>query len=453
MATAHLPPGASSSLALGAIAGLALAYLLRAYRLTSTTAPSCPPKSIPAPLPLPLPPCSSSPPAHHHHPYPHPYPPDALPGGRRVPTPYGTIQAYEFGPAAGEKVLFLPGIGTPVQALGDLARHLAGGRRGGGGGGGGYRVMLFDLFGRGYSDAPALPAEEDGEVLLPCDERLYVAQALLVLASSPLPWTGDDAFHLVGYSLGGGLAVCFARWFARMVRSVVCVAPGGLVRRRERVGWVGSVLYSRGWLPERLLEWLVERRIRPRRKGMDGRRGEVADDDGGGQVVGREGSRRDGDADGGDGWHGAVLSRRSGAGSTTVADVMEWQIREHRGFVKAFMSSIRYAPIYDRKEDWAALGRLLEERRKDAGMPGLRNGRVLLVLGTRDTVIVRDELVADATAALGEDGVEVVEVDAGHELAFTHGEEVADAAVRFWSEDGLRGSNWIVSGQAGTEEE
>lgn len=64
----------------------------------------------------------------------------------------------------------------------------------------GCRVLLFDLFGRGYSD---------GVGDLPHDERLYVSQALCVLASSELAWTGhgeDEGFHLVGYSLGGGIA-------------------------------------------------------------------------------------------------------------------------------------------------------------------------------------------------------------------------------------------------------
>lgn len=337
-----------------------------------------------------------------------------------MPTPYGTIQVYEFGPDSGEKVLLLPGISTPVLALGDLATCLSDR---------GYRVMLFDLFGRGYSDAP---------VDLPYDDRLYATQILLVLASSKLSWTGDDGFHLVGYSLGGGLAVSFARWFGGMVRSLVCVAGGGLIRKGRHVGWRSRVLYSQGWVPEGILEGLVGRRIRPMRKecGREDGRGDEVDDG----ETDTEGRGKDSDANGGKGWDSTVLSKRRGGG-TTVADVMEWQICEHKGFIGAFMSSIRHAPIYDRREDWAALGGLLEERRRDSGMAGLRNGKVLLVLGRRDSVIVKEELVEDATDVLGADGVEVVEIDAGHEVVFTHGDEVADAAVRFWRGDALGGSS------------
>ena len=110
------------------------------------------------------------------------------------------------------------------------------------------------------------------------------------------------------------------------------------------------------------------------------------------------------------------------------------------------MSSIRHAPIYEQREDWAALAELLSSRRSEDGgdgstplslpLPpppsGLRGGRVLLVLGTSDPVIVAEELVHDAREVLGDAGFEVVQLDCGHEIAIARGTEVADAAVRFW---------------------
>lgn len=70
-----------------------------------------------------------------------PYPPGsstaaALPGGRDVPTAYGSIRVYEWGPEdpAADKVLLVHGISTPCIALGDLAWELVGR---------GCRVMLF----------------------------------------------------------------------------------------------------------------------------------------------------------------------------------------------------------------------------------------------------------------------------------------------------------------------
>lgn len=65
-----------------------------------------------------------------------PYPPDALPGGRDVETPYGSIRVYEWGPEDGDRVLFVHGISTPVVALGDLGHEMVSR---------GYRVMMFGM--------------------------------------------------------------------------------------------------------------------------------------------------------------------------------------------------------------------------------------------------------------------------------------------------------------------
>ncbi|KAH7027330.1 Alpha/Beta hydrolase protein [Microdochium trichocladiopsis] len=203
-----------------------------------------------------------------------PYPPTgALPGARDVPTAYGSIRVYEWGPETGEKVLFVHGISTPCIALGDLGWELVGR---------GYRVMLFDLFGRGYSDAPQN---------VPYDVRLYTTQILLVLASSRLSWLGTPSpassssssssfqnsttsgssssirkdppgFHLLGYSLGGCLCVSFATQFPHLLRSLDLVATSGLIRRHH-IGRSSRLLYESGLLPEWVVQRLVRRRIRP----------------------------------------------------------------------------------------------------------------------------------------------------------------------------------------------
>lgn len=407
------PARASFYLAVGATIGIS-ASLITTVLLNNNSNPSRKRHTpIPSPLKTHLPHLSPAEIAAL------PYPPDILPGGRDVDTPYGTIKVFEWGPPEGEKVLLLHGISTPCIALGALAEELVRQR--------GYRVMLFDLFGRGYSDAPAG---------LDYDVRLYTAQILLVLASSPLAWTGDEGFHLVGYSLGGGLAVPFARSFPRMVKSVVVIAGGGLVRSGH-VGWRSRLLYSRGVFPEAVLQWFIRRRLMPRRDGE-----EVTETGMAAEVVGAaadKGGKRhkNSDASGGDSFDNAVLLARRP--EHTVSSVMDWQLRHHEGFIPAFVSSIRYAPIYEQKEDWHALGRLLVERRERLGwedtadgLPGLRGGKILLVLGASDPVIVREELIHDATAVLGEDGFEAVALDAGHELVMSKADEVASVVSNFW---------------------
>lgn len=66
-----------------------------------------------------------------------PYPSDALPGARDVPSPYGSIRVYEWGPESGRKVLLVHGISTPCVSLRDIAHVLVEN---------GCRVMLFDLY-------------------------------------------------------------------------------------------------------------------------------------------------------------------------------------------------------------------------------------------------------------------------------------------------------------------
>ena len=342
-----------------------------------------------------------------------PYPPDALPGSRDVPTPYGTIRVFEFGPASGERVLLLPGLSTPCLALSNLAEALALK---------GYRVMLFDYFGRGWSDTPN--TEE-----IDHDERLYASQIMMAVASSEVGWMGNagrgdiGGFHIIGYSFGGGLAINFAGWFPHLVRSVTAVAPGGLVRRSGN-GWRTRLVYSRGIFPERLLQHFVGRRFEPAYTTV-----QEGDDDGAlveraelhGQI-----SKKITD----DPFDDAVLSARRPA--VTVASVMSWQLRHHEGFVPAVMSATRYGPIYERYEEWRRLGSYLAARRRDPALPGLLGGKILLVLGASDPVIKAEEIIPDIKNTLGEDAFEVKVFDVGHEVAMVKGAEVAAIASDFW---------------------
>lgn len=74
-------------------------------------------------------------------PPPPPYRLDEFPGGRQIRTSYGTLQAFEWGPEDGEKVVLLHGIGTPCIAMGDMAKEFVAK---------GCRVMLFGTFSPTY---------------------------------------------------------------------------------------------------------------------------------------------------------------------------------------------------------------------------------------------------------------------------------------------------------------
>ena len=80
----------------------------------------------------------------------------------------------------------------------------------------GFRVLRYDLFGRGFSDRP------DG----PYDEALFDRQLLDLLDRQGL----RDAVDLIGLSMGGAIAVHFTARHPERVRGLGLIAPAGMMR-------------------------------------------------------------------------------------------------------------------------------------------------------------------------------------------------------------------------------
>ncbi|KAF8866520.1 alpha/beta-hydrolase [Acephala macrosclerotiorum] len=316
-----------------------------------------------------------------------PYSPDHFPGARDVVSPYGTVRVYEWGPETGRKVLLIHGISTPCISLSGIAHGFVEK---------GCRVMLFDLWGRGYSDM----------IDLPLDSRLYATEILLAITSSPLSWT-PSGFSLVGYSLGGGIAADFASCFPDMVRAVVLLAPAGLIRPHH-FDWASRVMYS-GIIPESVLEWLVKRRMgggkkyRPMVKTKTGEPNNPTTSD---ELRGNRDPK----------FESAVLN--ASKPGVTIADVVEWQINHHEGFIKSFISSIKHSSIEEKQETWVKLG--------------TRNDKALIIAGSTDPVIIAKELRQDAETVIGPENVEWRTIDGGHEFPITNADEVVAMVSEAW---------------------
>ncbi|KAF9699283.1 hypothetical protein EKO04_003041 [Ascochyta lentis] len=325
-----------------------------------------------------------------------PYPPDALPGARDVDSPYGSTRVYEWGPEEGEKILLIHGISTPSIALTDLAHKLVGQ---------GCRVLLFDLFSRGYSSGPSPHTHR-------YDSSLYTSQIHICLLSSPIQWS---TFTLIGYSLGGALAADFTSYFPHLIKSLILIAPGGLIRTSHTT-WKSRLLYSTsGLLPESWIESLVAKRLYT---GPEEARSIEPEPDTVENAEMKKSSR--GDAVYASSHH-ALLP---GNPHSTVGAVVDWQIAHHEGFVPAFISSIRYAPVHGEHERWRILGRNMKE-----GVGELK--KVHVVLGETDPIIVKDELMEDAVGCLGEGNVEFKIVEgAGHEVAIERADDILGVVGR-----------------------
>ncbi|TDL28487.1 alpha/beta-hydrolase [Rickenella mellea] len=138
------------------------------------------------------------------------YPDDIYPGGAYVVLPHGKVRFWLFGPESGTKVVLIHGISTPSVAWKDVAPVLASK---------GFRVLTYDLYGRGYSQAPQTTY----------DTTLYITQPALLMQF--VCW---DNAHIVGLSMGGGITAAFAATFPHLVsKKIVLIASVGLMSESD----------------------------------------------------------------------------------------------------------------------------------------------------------------------------------------------------------------------------
>ncbi|SLM38390.1 Alpha/Beta hydrolase fold [Lasallia pustulata] len=120
----------------------------------------------------------------------------------------------------------------------------------------------------------------------------------------------------------------------------------------------------------------------------------------------------------------------------TCLEAVAWQVENHQGFVKAYMSSMRNSPIYNQHEDWKRTGRRLTTQSKlassDGEEQGLKEGKVLLIAGEEDEAIIKDDIFADAMEAF-EGNVVLQAVDAGHDFPITRAIDAVEMIWQFWS--------------------
>jgi pimeloyl-ACP methyl ester carboxylesterase len=258
-------------------------------------------------------------------------------------------------------------------------------------------IRLADLYGRGYSDNPVGHAHS---------EHLYISQILAVLASSALPWTSKDGFHIIGYSLGGGISASFTRYFPELVTSLVLITPSGLVRKKH-IAWQSYVLYKTGGiLPESLVRYLVRRRLHDPK--AHAQNGDFRPEDAMVAELGIHG--KDNDI------------------NVKIDSAVQWQLDNHAGHLDAFISSIRYAPITGQHEAYRTIGRNISNSRQKP-----INGKVVLILGKTDPIVLVDEVGPDVRETIGAHQVHTVVLDAGHDVAISQPAVIVEELWQFWT--------------------
>lgn len=257
-----------------------------------------------------------------------------------------------------------------------------------------------------------------------------MTQILLVLASSKLSWTGEAGLSIVGYSLGGGIAANFAAAFPHMVETLVLLAPAGLIRP-ENIGRASRLIFTTGLVPERLLARLTKWRLRqPIDRAVSKRARRPSSSSSSSLAVAAvrqaiEGGESVFDAaaqeavDPNDD-NEEALPQGPTPFERTVEGVVHWTLDNHDGFVPAFMSTIRSAPMMGQHEHWRQLA-----RRKP--------GTTAVLLGRHDQLVQKDDYAEDALPLLGGgDNVFWRVVPGAHNFPFTHAPQALECLYEFW---------------------
>ncbi|CAE6956068.1 rutD [Symbiodinium microadriaticum] len=151
---------------------------------------------------------------------------------------YGVVNYSLIGPKDGQVVVCFHGLNGSRLLFQDTALYLS--RYGG------FRVLTFDLYGHGLSNAPPVdlcPGRSCSSACKPgcfsCsgtraryDLEFFVEQTVDLLENIGL---GSVRVNLLGFSLGGAIAMAFARYHPARVARIVAISPSGFIPRVPRL--------------------------------------------------------------------------------------------------------------------------------------------------------------------------------------------------------------------------
>lgn len=126
--------------------------------------------------------------------------------GRFADLPQGATHYRWSGPGKGPVAVCVHGLSTPSYVFAATERSLSGL---------GYRVLTYDLYGRGFSARPRGPQTS----------AFFIRQLRALLSDQGV----KAPVILVGYSMGGAIATAFAASEPTRVSHLVLIAPSGLL--------------------------------------------------------------------------------------------------------------------------------------------------------------------------------------------------------------------------------
>jgi pimeloyl-ACP methyl ester carboxylesterase len=162
--------------------------------------------------------------------------------GRFIELGHGLVHVLDEGPKSGPTVVLVHGFSVPSYVWEPLPAQLVAA---------GYRVVRFDLYGRGWSARPDVVYDRD----------VFATQLGGVLDT-----LDAKQVHLVGLSMGGAIVGRFAAQHPERIRSFALVAP--LTKSRDiaplQIPVIGEWL-NRVWLLPKLAASQMSDFVRPER--------------------------------------------------------------------------------------------------------------------------------------------------------------------------------------------
>ncbi len=163
--------------------------------------------------------------------------------GQFVQLSQGVTHFAWHGPENGPIVICVHGLTTPSFVWRGMTRALAKS---------GYRVLTYDLYGRGFSSRPK------GEQ----DRQYFVNQLAELLAHEGV----GDNLTLVGYSMGGAVSTCFATTYPERMKQLILLAPAVVGSPSSGlIGFIKNTPLIGDWLTLALYPTILRRGVRAER--------------------------------------------------------------------------------------------------------------------------------------------------------------------------------------------
>jgi pimeloyl-ACP methyl ester carboxylesterase len=161
----------------------------------------------------------------------------------------------------------------------------------------GFRVLRYDLFGRGYSDRPDIVYDQ-----MHFDKQLLeLLDALNIVRP----------INLVGLSMGGAIAVGFSDKHPSRVNKLALIAPAGMLAHQSPFMFLLRIRGIGEWLFDKLAEKLITKHL--------------------------------------------VKDTHTYSVITELQEGYREQMR-YRGFKRALLSTLRYGPLYNLTESYKRVG-------------------------------------------------------------------------------------------------